>query len=61
VEIQDTDSKIGVQLWRGAILPEVGDDIRALRVSDGAVRSARAVNKRRGHPCRRAYWAEILF
>jgi hypothetical protein len=37
-------------LWRDAILPEVGDDKRALRVSDGSVRSERAVNKRRGRP-----------
>jgi hypothetical protein len=32
-EIQDTGGNIGVLLWRGA--PEIGDDMRAQRVSDG--------------------------
>jgi hypothetical protein len=34
-EIQDTGDNIGVLLWRGANLPEIGDDMRAQCVSDG--------------------------
>jgi hypothetical protein len=34
-EIQDTGGNIGVLLWRSANLPEIGDDMRAQRISDG--------------------------